>query len=51
MLESILWNSSARIEKPADDAGFTGTARPELEYQGNVTEVGIFKLLAGIEGI
>jgi len=49
MAEAAIWNSSAKIEKPADDdQGFTGTAKPELEYQGNVTEVGIYKFFAGI---
>lgn len=53
--ESVLWNSSARIEKPAPkpgmQKGYTGVAEAEFEYQGNVTEVGIFKFFAGKDGI
>lgn len=53
--DAAIWNSTARVEapKPQDGApdGYTGTESAALEYQGNVTEVGILKFFAGVMGI
>lgn len=61
LVESVLWNSSARLEAPKEeDGGKNKDKEPgagvdvhglnikgQLVYSGNVTEVGIFKFFAG----
>jgi hypothetical protein len=48
--ECAIWNSEARIEEPKDedrDKGDTASgAKPELVYEGNVTDQGILKMFA-----
>jgi len=54
LMQGAVWNSSARIEEPKKDdkdEGYTGVEKAKLEYQGNVTEIGILKFFAGVMGI